>query len=248
MEYLLPFITFGVTFLTSILSGMAGGGGSFIMTPYWLIIGLTPAQGATTGAFTALGLGGGSLAAFRGSEHTPKNKRMIALLLGITIISSLLGPLLLNKIDTATFTPILIGITLVSLPALFLPKAHSKPVASYGRSLRWVLITALLITSSFIASSAFSILITIVLVQLFRLTVLQSTVLRRMVGVIQSIVIFIILTLLGNFVWHHALAGLFGGIAGSYIGTKIAIEKGEVFAKWALVIGAVASICAMMIL
>ena len=76
MEYLLPFITFGVTFLTSILSGMAGGGGSFIMTPYWLIIGLTPAQGATTGAFTALGLGGGSLAAFRGSEHTPKNKRM----------------------------------------------------------------------------------------------------------------------------------------------------------------------------
>ncbi len=57
-------ITFFVTFAACILSGIAGGGGSFITAPYWLISGMTPAQGAITGGFMAIGMGASSLFAF----------------------------------------------------------------------------------------------------------------------------------------------------------------------------------------
>ena len=53
---------------------------------------------------------------------------------------------------------------------------------------------------SIIFSSAFSILIAIVLSTLFSLTVLQSTALRRLLGILQVMVLFSILALSGNFV------------------------------------------------
>ena len=56
--------TFFVAFISSILSGIAGGGGGFVMAPYWLISGMAPAQGATTGAFMATGMSISSVAAF----------------------------------------------------------------------------------------------------------------------------------------------------------------------------------------
>ena len=65
-----------------------------------------------------------------------------------------------------------------------------------------------------------------------------------MVGVTQSIVMFVAFTAQGYFIWQHAIAGLVGGSLGSYIGTKYAVKRGELFAKYALaimsLIGAVA--------
>jgi uncharacterized protein len=246
MDPILPFATLLVAFLSSILSGIAGSGGSFIMAPYWLVIGLTPAQGAASGAFMALGLGGGSLAAFKGSSHVPKDKRVIIGLLIITALTSVIGPFFLNRINTETFAPILALITILSLPLLFISRSSIK-VGRHSRLFGWIFLTLTLLASSFITSSAFSIVLAVLLLQVFELSVLQSTVIRRMIGLIQSLVIFIVLASLGNFIWQHALAGLVGGIAGSYIGTKIAIKQGEVFAKWALAIGALTGIAALLV-
>lgn len=246
MDTLLPLATFFVALLSSILSGMAGSGGSFIMAPYWLLAGLTPAQGATTGAFMALGLGGGSLAAFRGSEHTVKNKKLIVGFILIALFASLIGPLFLHSISAEAFTPILIGITLLSLPLLFIPKNRIK-LGKHSKLLGWFLMAGILLVSSFIASSAFSILMAVVLLQAFNLTILQGTVVRRMIGIIQSAVIFIVLLLLGNFLWQHAVAGLLGGVIGSYIGTKFLLHKGETFAKYALAFGAVLGVAALVV-
>lgn len=244
MEILLPLVTFFVALISSVLSGMAGGGGGFIVAPYWLLAGLTPAQGATTGAFMALGMGGGSLAAFRGSEYITKNKRFIVPFLILTAVTSLVGPFFLNQISADAFKPILAVLTLVSLPFLFISRYDIK-LGMRNRTIGWVLLGLILLASSFITSSAFSILIAAILLQLFGLNVLEGTAIRRAMGIIQSLVIFIILAALGNFVWQHALAGILGGIAGSYIGTRIAIKKGEKFAKYALAIGAVVSVVAL---
>lgn len=238
--------TFFVAFISSILSGMAGSGGSFIMAPYWLIAGLTPAQGATTGAFMALGLGGGSLAAFKGSEHTPRNKKLIAGILIITALASLVGPFFLNQISTESFKPILITLMLLSLPLLFIPRRLIK-LGKHSHIFGWSMIAVTLLASSFITSSAFSILLTVLLLQVFDLTVLQSTVVRRMVSIIQSLVIFVVLFLLGNFLWQHAIAGLIGGALGSYIGTKIVLRRGEKFAKYALAFGAIVGVVTLML-
>lgn len=242
----LPFVTFFVALISSILSGLAGGGGGYIVAPYWLIIGMTPAQGATTGAFMALGMSGSSLAAFKGTEHFPRNRKMIIALSILTLLSSAVGPFFLQHVDADVFKPILAILTLVSLPMLFLKRKAIK----LGRKSKVVGIMALgllLLVSSFITSSFFSLLIAIVLTQALGLTILQGTAMRRLIGIIQSAVIFIVLVIFGNFLWQHALAGITGGVIGSYIGTKFAIRKGDVFAKYALAIGALIGAIALLV-
>lgn len=233
--------TFFVALISSLLSGAAGGGGGFIMAPYWLLAGLTPAQGAATGAFMALGMGGSSLAAFKGSEHMPtQSKRFIYVLLAVTITASAIGPFFLHTIQTEVFKPILAVFTLLSLPIPFFNR-KSKVFNKRNQIIGFALLILLLLASSFITSSLFSILIAIVLSQLFSMSILQGTVIRRIIGIAQSAVIFIILFWLGNFAWQHALAGILGGIIGSYVGTRFAIKRGENFAKYTLAAGAAVS-------
>lgn len=243
---LLYVATFVVAFISSVLSGMAGGGGGFIMAPYWLMSGMTPAQGATTGAFMALGMGGSSLAAFRGSGHMPTNKKLVVGLLVMTLLASAVGPFFLQHISVEAFKPILAILTIVSLPFLFINRKDIH-ISRQNKIVGLVLLGALLLASSFITSSAFSIFIAIVLAQTFKLSTLQSTVIRRLIGLVQSAVIFGVLVFLGNFLWPHALAGIIGGSLGSYIGTKFAIKKGEKFAKYALALGAIISSLALLV-
>ncbi len=136
-----------------------------------------------------------SVAAFRKTDHFPKNKKLLYILSATTLIGLLLT-------------------------------------------------IALLIIGSIITSSAFSILFALTLMAFFNMSVLQMTALRRLVGVVQSVVLFVAFTVQGFLIWQHALAGFIGGSIGSYIGTKYVIKKGETFAKYALaimsLIGAVA--------
>ncbi len=62
----------------------------------------------------------------------------------------------------------------------------------------------------------------------------------------QSVIIFSILAWQGNFLIFHAISGIVGGTIGSYIGTQFAIKKGEVFAKYALAIGALIGVVALL--
>jgi uncharacterized membrane protein YfcA len=49
----------GAGFLMSILGGIAGGGGGFVMTPLAIFLGLTPAQAVSTGKFAGHECSGG---------------------------------------------------------------------------------------------------------------------------------------------------------------------------------------------
>jgi uncharacterized membrane protein YfcA len=230
--------TFFVALISSILSGIAGGGGGYLMAPYWLLSGMTPAQGATTGGFMAIGMGVSSLAAFRKTDHFPRNKKLSIVLTFITVITSIIGAITLTHIEISSFKTILAIITLLSIPMLFIDRRNIK-LTKRHRNIGIALLVLLLLVSSIIASSAFSILIAIGLSQLFNLSILQSTALRRLIGLVQSVVIFVILALQGNLLLIHAVAAIVGGSAGSYLGTKFAIKKGENFAKYALAAGAV---------
>lgn len=230
--------TFHVALISSILSGVAGGGGGYLMAPYWLIAGMTPAQGATTGGFMAIGMGASSLAAFHNTSHFPRNKKFSLVLTVITIFTSIIGAITLTHIEASSFKTILAVVTVLSIPMLFIDRNKIKLSKRY-RNIGIALLMLLLLVSSIITSSAFSILITIGLSQLFSLSIMQSTALRRLIGLVQSAVIFAILAFQGNFLLLHALLAIIGGSAGSYIGTRFAIKKGENFAKYALAAGAV---------
>lgn len=238
--------TFLVAFISSILSGIAGGGGGYLMAPYWLIAGMTPAQGATTGGFMAVGMGASSLAAFRGTSHFPSNKQLTTALTIITVIASIIGAITLTHIETSSFKTILAIITILSIPMLFIDRRKIK-LSKRHRTIGIGLLVLLLLASSIITSSAFSILIAVGLSQLFNLTILQSTALRRVIGLVQSGVIFAILAFQGNFLLPHAITAIIGGSLGSYLGTKFAIKKGEKFAKYALAIGALVGAVALLV-
>lgn len=238
--------TFFVALISSILSGIAGGGGGFVMSPYWLVSGMTPAQGATTGAFMAMGMSIGSVAAFRKTNHFPKDKKLLIVLSVVTFIASILGAIIVPKIDIQAFKYMLAIITISALPLLFI-KPNVKHHLSRYKALGLGLAIALLIVGSIITSSAFSILFALTLMAFFNMSVLQMTALRRLVGVVQSVVLFVAFAVQGFFIWQHAIAGFIGGSIGSYIGTKYAVKKGESFAKYALAIMSLVGAIALII-
>lgn len=50
-------VGFGMAgFVMAILSGIAGAGGGFVMTPFGIFLGLTPAQSVSTGKFSGLSI------------------------------------------------------------------------------------------------------------------------------------------------------------------------------------------------
>lgn len=238
--------TFGVALLSSLLSGIAGGGGGYIMAPYWLISGMTPAQSATTGGFMAIGMGASSLAAFRKTGHFPRDKRLTIALTGVTVIVSIIGAVTLPHIETSSFKTILAVITILSIPMLFVDR-RTITLSKRHRNIGIGLLVLLLLVNSIIMSSAFSILIAVGFSQLFNISILQSTALRRLIGLVQSGIIFAILALQGNFLLFHAIAAIVGGSIGSYIGTKVAVKKGESFAKYALAVGALIGAVALLV-
>ena len=74
-------LTFIVSFVASVISGFGGGGGGFIMTPYYIWIGLTPQQAVATGKLGGVGVAAGALTAFKG--HGLVNKKHLAPLMAI---------------------------------------------------------------------------------------------------------------------------------------------------------------------
>lgn len=225
--------TFLIAIFSSILSGMAGGGGGFVMAPYWLITGMTPAQGASTGAFMAIGMSISSAAAFRNTGHFPGNKMLLYTLLVAAFLASTLGAVVVPKIDVGVFKYALAFVTIAVLPLLFIKPNLTQRLSRYSG---WGLMLAasLLVVGSIITSSAFSVLFALTLMTFFNISLLQMTALRRLIGVVQSVVLFLALAAQGYFVWQHAIAGCIGGSIGSYIGTRYAIKNGESFAKYAL--------------
>ena len=123
--------TFFVAFISSILSGIAGGGGGFVMAPYWLISGMTPAQGATTGAFMATGMSISSVAAFRKTDHFPKDKKLLFILSAVTFFASILGAIIVPKINIQAFKYMLAIITISALPLLFIKPNMKHRLSRY---------------------------------------------------------------------------------------------------------------------
>jgi len=231
MDILLP-VTFIVAFLSSIVSGMSGGGGGFIMTPYYLLIGLTPQQIVAGATVASLGLGSSSLVAMRGRQLV--SGRFMAPLVALTIVFTLLAMLVLPKVQSGTFE-IVIGILLILLaPTLFIKKSSLQPGDRSRRSILWGYISyaAILFASSL--GGGLATLLFLPLMFLMGLDALQSNALRRILMLIQAAVAFCIVLPQGYIVWGYALAALVGCYIGGFIGTKIALKRGEKFVKYGL--------------
>lgn len=229
---LLPLVTFFVALLSSVLSGMSGGGGGFVMTPYFLLIGLTPQQIVANGTVASLGLGGSSLAAMRGKQLV--RARFVWPLGIITAIATILAMLVLPKIESGAFE-IATGVLLIILaPTLFIQKQRFQPGTRSRLSIALGFISYAAILSASSLGSGLATLLFLPLMFLMGLSALQANALRRVLLLIQAGIAFCIILPQGFILWVHAVASLVGCYIGGFIGTKIALKQGELFVKYTL--------------
>jgi len=227
------FITFCVVLLSSILSGMSGGGGGFIMTPYFLLVGLTPQQNIAVGSVIGLGLSGGSLVAARRTSLL--NRRIVYPLTLVTVAATIIATFVLPNVHAGAYEKFIGVFLLVMIPTLFikkglfLPGARSKHMMIIGYGL-----FTLLWFANAIFSAGFAALLFVPMLFCMGMTALEANVTKRIAALVQAVVLFAVLAPQGLIVWSFAAAGLVGAWIGGHIGTHIAIKNGEQFARYAL--------------
>jgi uncharacterized membrane protein YfcA len=242
----LVLLTFVVGFLASLLSGMSGGGGGFITIPYFLFIGLPPANALATAKMGSIGTAFGGIAAFKGKGLV--HKKLVVPFMAIAFVCSLISAWLIPRIDPHLFEH-LIAITLLVLwPTLFIRKGKFKPG---HRSKPWIVAGFILYTlfsflQTLIGTGMGSILV-LILILVFGLSALESNATKRVAQSVQSVMLFILLAAQGLVVWAHGLAGIAGSVLGSHIGTHIAIRKGDRFVRIMLAIVMVTSGVALLV-
>lgn len=230
MEWLVV-VTFVVGFLSSMLSGMSGGGGGFITIPYYLlVVGMPPANALATAKFGAVGTSFGAITAFKGKGLIHKN--LVIPFMVLAVVFSILAGWLIPKIEAEFFMKA-IGVFLILLiPTLFIKKAAFQP----GHRSR------IFIVMGFISYAVFSFLqaiigtgmgsvLVLILMFLFGLSALEASATKRVAQSVQSLIVFILLAVQGFVFWWHGVAGLAGSLIGSHLGTHIAIKKGDKFVK-----------------
>ncbi|HSX00594.1 MAG TPA: sulfite exporter TauE/SafE family protein [Patescibacteria group bacterium] len=238
MDILIP-VTFIVAFLSSIVSGMSGGGGGFIMTPYYLLIGLSPQQIVAGASIASLGLGSSSLIAMRGKQLI--SRKFLVPLIVLTITFTLLAMLVLPKIQSGVFE-IAIGTLLIILaPTLFINKASLQSGERSRKSILLGYISYAIILFASSLGGGLATLLFLPLMFLMGLSAMQSNALRRVLMLIQAVIAFFVVLPQGYIVWSYALAALIGCYIGGHIGTKIALKRGENFIKYSLAAVMVAS-------
>jgi uncharacterized membrane protein YfcA len=233
MEYIL---TFFVVLLSSMLSGMSGSGGGFIMTPYFLLMGLSPQQNIAVGSVIGLGLSGGSLFAVRGKELVPK--RIILPLLVLAVMSTVAATLILPKLHADVSNTLIGWFVLLAIPTLFIrknglfaPGDRTNRILALG-----YILYALVWFANGLFSAGFAALLFVPMLFCMGLTAVEANVAKRFGALAQAVVLFVVLAPQGLILWNFASASLVGAWIGGHIGTHVVVKQGERFARIALAV------------
>ncbi len=237
---LLPYVIFAVTFVASILSGMAGGGGGFIITPFYILVGLTPQQSIATGKLGALGLDAAALAAFRGKIK--KYKRFTLYLMLAAAAIGLASSYFIRNIKNQNLQLVMGIMNLVMVPFLFIK--HHKLKSRRGHYILRALsvlaiVTVLLLQGIF--SSGIGSLVNVFLILFFGFSALESSLIKRKASIALDVMVLSGLLGAGLINYKYGLIGMAGGLTGGFIGSRFALREGEDFARYALVVFMVVS-------
>jgi uncharacterized membrane protein YfcA len=230
---LLVALTFLIAFVSSIFSGMSGGGGGFIIVPYFIAIGLTPAQALATAKLGGIGVSVGSLTVFKGKGLV--DKKYIWPFVIITLACAVISAWLIPQIDAALFQKIIGATLLVLTPTLFITKAAFQPGPRSRAMIIWGFIAYTFFSfAQTTLGTGIGTMIILVFMYLFGMNALRAAATKRVSQAVQAVVLFILLALQGLVVWTHAVVALIGTILGTHIGTHIAIKQGVTFVKYML--------------
>ena len=224
------FWTFIAGVLASIVSGMAGGGGGLISAPFFILIGLPPQIAVATTKFGSLGLTLGAIAKFRKTEYVRKD--YVIYLSILSIVAAIIGSNLLLITNNA-FIEKLVGVTmLIALLFIFIKDAglvSSKP-KNVQEVIGYVLYFIVLVFQAAFGAGV-GMLLTVVMINLLGFTALESNATRRIPGFLLASISLLVYMFSGAVYYSYGLVMLAGMLIGGYIGTHIAIKKGNKFVK-----------------
>lgn len=217
-------------FVTTVFSGISGGGAGFIMTPLSIFIGLTPAQAVATGKFSGLSVSLGSLRSYHGSGSKSAGKRFTILLALAAIIVGMIAPFLIVQLDDRVYRIVLGLMILIMIPLIRRKKIghQARKTTLKQKKVGWLLLIAALLVQG-VFSGGSGVLVVLVLMSLFGLDSITAQITKRWSQVLLNTTVVIGVVISGLVVWPLAIIGVGTSYAGGLIGAKLAIRKGNEF-------------------
>lgn len=227
-------LTFFVLFCSSVMSGIAGGGGALIGIPYLIAVGIDPTVAIGTNKAAGIGVSVGSLARFR-KEGQLITKRLFIILVALSSITALVAPQVTFALAEDTVR-LIVGVLIISV-ALFMMIPRIESAKESTKQKRLIGYALFVIITGFQAAFGGGVgsLMLPVFMALFGMSAIQSNKTRRVIalpGILIAAVIFIIA---GNVNFAHAVAVLAGSVCGGYVGSHIAVKKGNKLVKYMLI-------------
>ncbi len=216
-------------FITSILGGIAGAGGGFIMTPLGIFLGLTPAQAVATGKLSGLSVTIGSLLGMK-QMHGHVSKARVVPVMALALLVGLLAPFAIKSLDSEIYRIILGFILLIMIPVVIFKKVGVKPHHPkwWQKVAGGVLLTVALFLQG-IFNGGLGTLVTVVLMSMMGMTALEANLTKRWSQLILNPAIILGVIGSGLIQWDVALVGVCSTFGGAYIGGKVAVDKGDTF-------------------
>lgn len=220
-----------VGFGMSIVSGIAGSGAGFILTPLNIFLGLSPAQAVATGKFNGLAVSVGSLSGmYDGHVKERVSKWRIASIMLLALVIGLIVPSVITSLDEGIYRVVLGILLLLMIPIVILKKVGVKAHHPnwWQKIAGSVLLTiALLLQGAF--SGGLGSLVNIVLMGMLGMTAREANITKRWSQMVLNITIVIGVFGSGLILWNVAAVGAASTLSGSYIGGRLAISRGDGF-------------------
>lgn len=244
MDIPIPAFIGVASFITGVMSGISGGGGGMLMVPVLIFAGLPPQQAVATGKMNGLGAAFGGLTAFVKTGHIRRD--ILKVMLPIAVVVGVTTPLVFAAMDSQIFQVILGALLILLVPTLFIKKkplqapSHQRKLAGYGAYSGVLTLQALF-------GSGVGSLALFVLTLLLGTNKLEANATRRAVMAVLAPITFVALLLSGYVVLSYGLAGMVSAFAGTHLGSKIALKKGEQFMTIAMAVTVVIAGAAIII-
>jgi uncharacterized membrane protein YfcA len=218
-----------VSVLMSILSGIAGAGGGFVMTPLLIFLGLTPAQAVSTGKIGGLMITIGSLGSMRSVTKKLTWHKIVPIML-LALAVGLAVPYAIRSLDNDIYRIVLGVILLLMVPIMLVRKVGIEPKKpSKAKSyLGYMLLTGALALQG-VFSGGLGTLVNVVLMGMLGMTATEANVAKRWSQLILNITILLGVVFSGLIVWQIATVMIFTTFIGGSIGGHLAVKKGDKF-------------------
>lgn len=240
--------TFLVSLGASVLSGMAGGGSGFIITPFLILMGIPASLATATAKMNEVGVNASSIMAMRtvrrramvtDSGYTvdintsrARYPYMLPILLSVTFLNVVFAAWLIPRLQAEGVQYIIAGLLLIMIPTLFIDK---KAFAAGMRSRKWRRwgygVYSVVSGMQAVFGMGIGMFVSMVLMYMFGLPVTEANDLKRRLLMLQASILLILLLVQNAVMLDVGLMALTGALIGGRMGTFLGVRKGAQFIK-----------------